>query len=111
MITEDRRRIFAQIAAHGGWWGAVVLLGINIALGGAEPAGDAPPWLGLIIVVLIGVGIAGGTSLSRMRLAEVITRALEVGASVAASGAQERQRQIIELLREELNDRKAHDHE
>lgn len=78
-VKEEQRRTLALIIAHTGWWGALILLGVNIGLGGQRPIGHAPPWLGLIIVVLIGIGIAGGTSLARMRLARTIMRAFDEG--------------------------------
>lgn len=81
-LTEERRRKGALIIANTGWWGAVTLLGVHIGLGGARPVGGAPPWMGLVIVVLIGVGIAGGTALSRMKLARTISKALEVGMQI-----------------------------
>lgn len=78
-MTEDDRRKVALFVAHGGWWGAFGLLITNVALGGSRPAGSAPPWLGLIIVFLIGVGIAGGTALARMRMARTIMSAMDQG--------------------------------
>jgi len=84
-ITEDTRQLTYRVGAHGSWWGAFALLVVQITLGGARPTGSAPPWLALIIVMLIGTGIAFGTSLSRMRLTGAITSVFETGLKAATA--------------------------
>lgn len=101
-FSQDARYRVARIAAHGGWWGAFLALVINISLGGTRPVGDAPPWLGLIVIVLIGIAIAAGQTLGRMRITAAITRAFDVGYSISesesAAGARKRQDEILEQL-------------
>lgn len=80
-IDEDRRGTLYRIGAWGSWWGVAGLLGINISMGGST--GGAPPWLGLVIVVLMGTGIAFGMALSRMRLASTISGVFQVGMRAA----------------------------
>lgn len=76
---EEHRRTMALVLAHTGWWGSVLLLVVIISMGGSKPAGNAPPWLGLVFIILMGVGIAAGSALSRMRLARTIEMAFERG--------------------------------
>src|SRR5688500_1963000 len=79
LLTADRRYYSARALAHLGWWGALAVMAAHISMGGAKPVGDAPPWLGLIIIFMIGIGIAAGNTLGRMRLSKSIAKGFDVG--------------------------------
>lgn len=106
---EDTRYVIYRLGAHGAWWGAfawtVALTWVNLTRPALAPPDTFQKISGLFIILLMGVAIALGSALSRMRLARTITRVFEVGVDVASRGAQGRQQQIIDLLNEELKDR------
>lgn len=108
-LSQNVRYRIARATAHTGWWGAVLLLTMHISMGGSRPEGHSPPWLGLFIVVLIGLGIAGGQSLGRMRLTEAIKNAFNVGYGAAyhdqMDEVAQRQNQILEELEDARKER------
>lgn len=105
-ISEEHRRFFALVFAHVGWWGSFVLLCIIISMGGSKPAGKAPPWLGLIFILLMGVGIAAGSALSRMRLSRTIVTAFERGYDMAVTKARaERLEEAVSLKKDQKLER------
>lgn len=72
MIKEEHRRVGALILAHTGWWGALVGTALRVF-------NVIPQQYGVVIVLLIGVGVAAGLSLSRMRLATTIREVFKAG--------------------------------
>lgn len=107
---EDIRYLSYRLGAHVAWWSAfawtAALTWVNIA----RPATALPNAFqrvsGLFIILLMGMAVALGSALSRMRLAKTIRAVFEVGVSVASEGARERQKQIIDLLNDEITSRK-----
>jgi hypothetical protein len=107
--AEDFRYIAYRLGAHASWWGAfawtVALTWVNLS----RPVTALPTTFqrvsGLFILLLMGVAIALGSSLSRMRLSRTIENVFRVGMDVAAAGSKERQTEIINLLHEELESR------
>lgn len=108
-INEDFRYKVYRIGAHASWWGAFAWTSILTWVNLTRPATALPNTFqrvsGLFIILLMGVAIALGSALARMRLAKTIARVFEVGVSVASQGAVERQQQIIRLLKTELESR------
>lgn len=72
MITEERRRAGATVLACVGWFGALALTVLRTA-------DVIPDSTGIYVVLLIGVAIAAGMSLSRMRLAKTINAVFRAG--------------------------------
>jgi hypothetical protein len=109
-MSEDVRYKLYRLGAHFAWWSAfawtVALTIVNLS----RPVTSLPTVFqrisGLFIILLMGVAIALGSALARMRLAKTIAKVFNVGISVAANGAQERQKQIIQLLGEEIESRR-----
>lgn len=105
-MNEDKRYRLYRFGAHAAWWSAFVWTAALTWVNLARPATALPNTFqrvsGLFIILLMGIAIALGSALSRMRLADTITSVFKVGVNVAASGAKERQEQIIHLLTEEF---------
>lgn len=110
-MNEDMRYRLYRLGAHAAWWTAfawtVALTWVNLS----RPATALPNTFqrvsGLFIILLMGVAIALGSALARMRLAKTITQVFRVGAQVAEAGSYERQTEIIDLLKKDLNMRSA----
>ncbi len=83
IIKEQYRRGCALVLANLGWWGAFAWTAVLTWVNLSRPATALPTTFqrisGLFIILLMGIGIAAGSALSRMRLSETITKALEVG--------------------------------
>lgn len=83
IIQEGHRRMFALVLANVGWWGAfawtAALTWVNLSREATAVPNLFQRISGLFIILLMGVGIAAGSALSRMRLSETIMKALEVG--------------------------------
>jgi hypothetical protein len=94
--TEDRRYLFYRLGAHFAWWSA---FGLAAALTISRVSREvmAPPTRfeqvsGIFIILLMGVAIALGSALARMRLARTITRVFEAGMMVGhLQGQQKRE--------------------
>jgi hypothetical protein len=105
-MNEDVRYRLYRFGAHAAWWTAfgwtVALTWVNLS----RPATALPNTFqrvsGLFIILLMGIAIALGSALSRMRLAKTVAQVFRVGADVAAAGSRERQNEIITLLKEDL---------
>lgn len=86
-MDEDARFQVYRIGAHGSWWGALILTVIltvmNLSANPLEPPNTFQRIAGIFIVFLIGVGIALGSALARMRLADTIADVFETGLKVA----------------------------
>lgn len=110
-VDEDARYKVYRVGAHAAWWGAFVWVGLLTWVNLNRPAMALPNTFqrisGLFIILLMGIAIALGSSLSRMRLAKTITGVFETGMNVAGLGSKERQEQIIALLHEEIKERKS----
>lgn len=106
---EDRRYAAYRLGAHFTWWGAFAWTAALTYVNLTRPVAALPNTFqrvsGLFIILLMGVAIALGSALSRMRLARTISRVFEVGVGVASEGARERQSEIIRMLKEELDSR------
>lgn len=106
--SEDARYTLYRAGAHLAWWTAVVwtfvLTWVNIRRGTALPD-TFQEVSGIFIVLLMGMGVALGSALARMRLARTIQQVFRVGADVAAAGSRERQMEIIRLLKQDLEQR------
>lgn len=111
--SEDYRYKTYRLGAHLAWWSAfgwtAALTYVNLT----RPIDALPNTFqrisGLFIILLMGVAIALGSALARMRLARTITHVFEVGVGVASDGARERQNEIIKLLGQELEEREGSD--
>jgi hypothetical protein len=107
--SEDRRYSLYKLGAHLSWWGAFAWTTVLTYVNLTRPAAALPNTFqrvsGLFIILLMGVAIALGSALSRMRLAKTISRVFEVGVTVASDGARQRQQEIINMLQEELASR------
>jgi len=82
-IKEEHRRVIALVLANVGWWGAFTWTSVLTYMNITRPVTAMPNTFqrisGLFIILLMGVGIAAGLALSRMRLAASILRAFEEG--------------------------------
>jgi hypothetical protein len=107
--AEDVRYLAYRIGAHVAWWGSFAWTAALTWINLSRPVAALPTTFqrvsGLFILLLMGVAIALGSSLARMRLAKTITKVFDVGMNVAAAGSKERQTEIINLLHEELESR------
>jgi energy-converting hydrogenase Eha subunit B len=78
-IPEGTRRILASVAQWGGWLGSFgVFAWATLTI---DP-GTAPRvklLTVLVVIILVGVAVAGTTVRSRMRLSETIVHAFKVG--------------------------------
>lgn len=108
-MSEDFRYKAYRIGAHLTWWGAFAWTSVLTWVNLTRPATALPNTFqrvsGLFIILLMGLGISFGSALARMRLGRTIEKVFQVGVTVAAGGAQERQEQIIRMLKEELEER------
>lgn len=86
-LSEDDRYTVYRIGAHTAWWGAftwmISLTIVNVMHDPTLPRTEFQIMSGIGIVFLIGVGIALGSALARMRLADTITSVFEAGLKVA----------------------------
>lgn len=102
MISEDVRYRLYRFGAHFAWWSATAWTAILTWVNLTRPVTALPSTFqrvsGLFILLLMGIAIALGSALSRMRLARTITQVFQVGVEVAAAGAEGRQREIMNLL-------------
>lgn len=82
-MREETRRRATTVLAWGSWLGAFALTALLTWYNITRPPTALPTTYqrvgGLIIILLMGVGIAAGQALSRMKLAETIVRAFEEG--------------------------------
>lgn len=103
---EDARYVLYRLGAHLAWWSAFAWLAVLTYVNLTRPAMALPNVFqrisGLFIILLMGIAIALGSALSRMRLARTIAKVFETGVGVASLGAKDRQEQIIQMLREEM---------
>ena len=108
-MSEDLRYRLYRAGAHFSWWGAFAWTAALTWVNLNRPATAVPSTFqrvsGLFIILLMGIAIALGSALSRMRLARTITQVFETGVNVAGLGAEARQKQIISLLKTELDSR------
>lgn len=108
-MSEDRRYRLYRFGAHFSWWSAFAWTAALTYVNLTRPPLALPNTFqrisGLFIILLMGAAIAFGSALSRMRLSRTITRVFEVGVGVASEGAQERQKEIINLLQQEMDER------
>lgn len=106
--SEDIRYWTYRIGAHVSWWTAfawtAALTWVNLQRPGLAPPNTFQRVSGLFIILLMGIAIALGSALARMRLARTIEQVFKVGMDVAAAGSKERQTQIIGLLQEEIKE-------
>lgn len=104
--AEDVRYLAYRLGAHLAWWSAVAWTIALTVVNLSRPVTTLPNLFqrisGLFIILLMGIAIALGSALSRMRLAKTIAKVFETGVGVAALGARDRQEQIIEMLRQEM---------
>lgn len=77
-LTEDRRRWLTPKLAYGTWFSALGLTLLRVI-------DVVPVDFGIIIVFLIGVAIASGLSMSRMKLASTIAEVFESGLKAATA--------------------------
>lgn len=86
-MSETSRYKLYRAMAHGSWWLAftwtAVLTYANLTRDIAEGPSAFQRVSGLGIVLLIGVAIAMGNALSRMRITKTILSAFETGQRVA----------------------------
>ncbi len=109
-LTEDARYVLYRFGAHFCWWTAFAwtafLTWVNLNQSARALPSTFQRISGLFIILLMGCAIALGSALSRMRLARTIAGVFAAGVDVASAGSVERQRQIIELLDQEIANRK-----
>lgn len=82
-MTEATKRKLVTVLAWGSWMSALTLTGIVTYINVVRPITLVPTLFqrvaSVFIIVLMGVGVAAGTSLSRMKLGDTITRVFEEG--------------------------------
>lgn len=93
-LTEDQRRTAAVALVHIGWWGALTLTFLDIAVIQTDPTSRAARSMGIVIVLLIGIAIAASSARSRMRLGDTIAAVFETG--MQAAGAEPRRTCVME---------------
>lgn len=86
-LTEDTRYNLYRYGAHAAWWTAfawtALLTYVNLTHPPTAPPGAFQRVSGLGIILLMGIAIALGSALSRMRLASVINKVFESGMRIA----------------------------
>lgn len=91
--SEDARYKLYRAGAHGAWWSAfawtAVLTYVNLTRDPMTPPSAFQRASGLGIILLMGVAIALGSALSRMRLSATILSVFEAGQKVAEIRAHE----------------------
>jgi hypothetical protein len=89
ILTEENRRRIALFLAHMGWWGAIVLTTVLTWYNTSRPPTALPTTFqrvaGIFIILMMGVGIAACSALSRMRLSRTIVAAFEQGYKLTQS--------------------------
>lgn len=106
-MNEDRKYVLYRVGAHCAWWGATLWTAALTWMNVTRPALSLPTTFqrvsGLFILLLMGVAIALGSTLARMRLAKTITEVFQAGVTV---GLVEKARRLTaeEELREILRD-------
>lgn len=102
MMSEDARYKLYRVGAHVSWWSAFAWTAVLTWVNLTKPMTALPNTFqrvsGLFILLLMGIAIALGSALARMRLARTITQVFQVGVEVASAGAEARQTEIMELL-------------
>lgn len=87
-INEDVRYNLYRAGAHAAWWSALGWTGVLTWVNLSRPAMALPNTFqrisGIFIIILLGIGIALGSALSRMRLARTISEVFETGMKLAA---------------------------
>lgn len=82
-MSEEVRRVIAWVLACGGWIASFVLA-LYASLNFDPSTGDfAPAWFTPTEIILIGIAIASGTALGRMRSVETITKVFRAGTMAA----------------------------
>ena len=93
--SDDFRFQLYRIGAHVAWWGAfawtVALTTVNLGRGELAPRTAFQTSSPIVIILLIGIAIALGNALSRMRLAKTIAEVFNLGLTLSA------QRELAEL--------------
>lgn len=91
--SEDTRYKIYRVGAHVAWWTAftwtAVITYISLNQDSMTPPSSFQRVSGLGIILLMGVAIALGSTLSRMRLSATILAVFEAGQRVAALRAHE----------------------
>lgn len=82
MIKQEHRHAYALTLAWASWLAAGVLTWFRVAE-------ILPVQMGTVIVLLIGVAIASGIALSRMRLAKTMSEAFQAGLDAAVASRRE----------------------
>lgn len=99
--SEDVRYLTYRLGAHVAWWSAFAWTALLTWVNLERPITALPNVFqrisGLFILLLMGIAIALGSALSRMRLARTITSVFETGMKVAS---QEREALVAEVTRE-----------
>lgn len=94
ILTEENRRKIALLLANFGWWGAIVWTGVLTYFNLTNPPTALPTTVqrvsGIFIILLMGVGIAACSALSRMRLSKTIVAAFEQGYKLTRSQREEK---------------------
>lgn len=89
MSREDVRYNLYRFGAHTAWWGAAAwstaLTWENLHSSPLKPPSDFIRVSGIFILLLMGVAIALGSALSRMRLGKTISGVFQTGLSIAVS--------------------------
>ena len=77
--NETVRRAVTAVLAWGSWLGALAIFAWSV---GAYDRGEAPQWVGLAFVALIGVGVAAGNARAKQALSDTILAAFHAGMAV-----------------------------
>lgn len=81
---DERVRKWSALAAMYSGWGTSIGTGIYAVVGFDPAKGQfAPEWVSLTFIFAVGVAIAAGGAVSRIRLADTIVSAFKAGFEVS----------------------------
>ena len=104
-FNEDTRYVVYRLGAHIAWWSAAAWTAVLTWVNLSRPVTALPSTFqrisGLFIILLMGVAIALGSALARMRLARTITKVFEAGVTVALIEESRRHLVAVEVEDEE----------
>jgi hypothetical protein len=98
MIKEEWRRTITVVLTYSGWGGA---FGLSLWMTLSGRSGD-DGWR-LLVIVFVGIAIAAGAALGRIRLTEAILGAFRAGMDTANERLEHVAKEAVEEIKHDTN--------